>query len=73
MNVEQFQSSVDGLGQTELLHEHVNWKQRDTLAVARRIVSRGWATQELARLSLTPLGRLEALAAIGPSTPQSVI
>lgn len=57
----------------DTLHEHVNWKQRDTLAVARRIVDRGWATQEVARLKLTPSGRLEALAAIGPSSPQSVI
>jgi len=57
----------------DTLHEHVNWKQRDTLAVARRIVARGWANQELDRLRLTPPGRLEALAAIGPSNPQSVI
>ena len=57
----------------DTLHEHVNWKQRDTLAVARRIIARGWANQELARLKLTPNGRMEALAAIGPSNPQSVI
>lgn len=47
------------------LHAHMDWRDRDVLAVARRLVNRGWATVRDDRLVLTPAGRSAARVAVG--------
>jgi manganese/zinc/iron transport system permease protein len=51
------------------LHEHMNWPVPAALAVARRVVNRGWADERDGRLILTEAGREAARAAVGRPSP----
>jgi manganese/zinc/iron transport system permease protein len=51
------------------LHAHMNWRDRDVYALARRLARRGWAVEDDGRLKLTLDGRAAAAATVGRPSP----